>query len=306
MPLGSSPASMRSPLRRPRVSFCPVYLPRSKDSELKIMSDPFDDASGTGAACLANALTRPYFASSQPVRLTPPPLRPSTARRAMAHAVRASHVDYMSAIEAAHATGAARHRMGLALRAVPVNYMSAIDAAQAGGCGGANARGQTLLHAAARDDAVDAAGLALARGTPPTGRDLAGVAPLRACVSSRGPSLRVARLLLRVRAVRASVGDRACDGMAAIHAAAFFGFAEMVRLLVVEGGADVDEVDASGSTPLHIAAALPLRRAAVLRMLVDCGANLRRVDRTGFTPPDVALVSGHDENYTALVRAQAL
>lgn len=219
----------------------------------------------------------------------------------MAHAMRTDHVDYLSAIEAAHATGAARRRMGLALRAVPVNYMSAIDACQQGGGDGANGRGQTLLHAAARDDAVDAAALALARGTPPTGRDLAGIAPLRACVSSRGPSLRVARLLLRVPAVRAAVGDCACDGMAAIHAAAFFGFAELVRLLVEEGGADVDAVDASGATPLHVAAALPLRRGDVLRTLVDCGANLRRVDRTGFTPPDLALVSGHVENYRALV-----
>lgn len=201
------------------------------------------------------------------------------------------------------AAAAARRRMALALRAVPVDYLSAIAAAQAGGVGGANARGQTLLHAAARDDARDAAALALARGVPPAGRDLAGIAPLRACVSSRGPALRVARLLLRVPAVCAAVGDYACDGMAAMHAAAFFGFAQMVRLLVEEGGADVNAVDASGATPLHVAAALPLRRGEVLRALVDCGADCWRQNRAGLTPIDLALVSAQRENSEALLPA---
>lgn len=202
---------------------------------------------------------------------------------------------------AADNAAAARRRMALALRAVPTNYFNAIHAAQNGGVFGENARGQTLLHAAARDDALDAAGLALARGAPPAARDLAGIAPLRSCVGSRGPSLRVARLLLRIPAVRAAVGDYACDGMAAMHAAAYFGFADMVRLLVTEGGADVDALDATGATPLHVAAALPLRRAAVMRALMNCGANPLVQNSAGLKPMDLAVATGQTENYDILM-----
>jgi ankyrin repeat protein len=115
----------------------------------------------------------------------------------------------------------------------------------------------------------------------------------------------VARLLLAVPAARAAVADTACDGMAAMHAAAYFGHVEMVRLLVVEGGADVDGRDAAGSTPLHVAAGLPLRRAAVMTALLECGADLAAKDAVGLVAIDLALATGQAENVDCLRQWEA-
>lgn len=105
--------------------------------------------------------------------------------------------------------------MSRALRSSPPDYLHAVALVQEHGVravDATNSRGQTLLHASARDDAVDYAALLLARGASPVARDISGAQPLRACTEGGSPSLRVARLLCAVQEVRKRINDRGTDG----------------------------------------------------------------------------------------------
>jgi ankyrin repeat protein len=58
------------------------------------------------------------------------------------------------------------------------------------------------------------------------------------------------------------------------------GHLELVRLLVVEFGADVDQPQQSGTTPLMVA--VQASQLDVVRLLLlECGADVNRSDRNG-------------------------
>jgi ankyrin repeat protein len=60
--------------------------------------------------------------------------------------------------------------------------------------------------------------------------------------------------LRRLVANGRNVNERDADGVTALHLAAVNGNVEVLRVLVVELGADKDAKDANGGTPLHLAA----------------------------------------------------
>jgi ankyrin repeat protein len=90
----------------------------------------------------------------------------------------------------------------------------------------------------------------------------------------------------RVRALVDGARERAraysSDGFTALHLAAFFGHAEVARLLVA-AGADVDAISRNPMQvrPLHSAAARGDH--AVMRLLLDAGAEVDARQAGGFT-----------------------
>lgn len=86
------------------------------------------------------------------------------------------------------------------------------------------------------------------------------------------------------------------DGWTPLHLAAFFGHAEVARLLL-DRGADVNARSQSdrfarANTPLHAAAAN--RQVEVARLLVERGADVNARDGSGFTPLALAANSRSD------------
>ena len=95
----------------------------------------------------------------------------------------------------------------------------------------------------------------------------------------------------------------ATDGTALHHLAAI-GDVEAVRL-VLAAGANVNARDASGGTPLHVAARARPTIPRLLRELHAAGANLDATDRYGRTPLHVAAQRGHVGAALALTHARA-
>jgi CubicO group peptidase (beta-lactamase class C family) len=87
-----------------------------------------------------------------------------------------------------------------------------------------------------------------------------------------------------------------------IHMAALQGDTEAVRRAIA-AGADLNQRDAYGSTPLLVAATFG--RIEVARALIAAGADLRLKDRQGSTPLHVAAFLGHPELVRAMVDAGA-
>ena len=79
-----------------------------------------------------------------------------------------------------------------------------------------------------------------------------------------------------------------------LHQAASAGDPERVRLLV-EQGADKDEVDHSGNTPLYLASRFG--HLIVVQYLVEKGTSLDKVNNRGETPLLEAAYEGHLEDH---------
>ena len=92
-------------------------------------------------------------------------------------------------------------------------------------------------------------------------------------------------------------------GWPPLHCAAFAGHADIVRLLVSRGGANVDARDPSGRTALHCAALAG--HVAVARLLIAHGASCDAGDNDGYTPLWLCLRSSEAEGDCAGVE-QAL
>ncbi len=71
----------------------------------------------------------------------------------------------------------------------------------------------------------------------------------------------------------------------------------------IKWGTDIDQVDADGRRPLHVAAAQG--EYVIARMLVKAGAELEALDRDGHTPLQVAILSARPRVAELLVKLGA-
>jgi ankyrin repeat protein len=74
-------------------------------------------------------------------------------------------------------------------------------------------------------------------------------------------------------------------------------------LALAKLGADVNDADEKGRTPMLLAA--QSGRDESVRMLVELGADINRADKDGRTPVWMAAENGHEEAYRALVELGA-
>src|SRR6266536_1675489 len=114
----------------------------------------------------------------------------------------------------------------------------------------------------------------------------------------------VDRLRARLDEDAAVAIARSADGFTALHFAAFFGKAEVARILI-EAGADVDAVadNEMRVQPLHSAAAG--RHLEVCRLLLAAGADVDARQAGGFTPLHAAAQNGDPELVELFLSAQA-
>ncbi len=105
---------------------------------------------------------------------------------------------------------------------------------------------------------------------------------------------RIDRLRERLMDDPASVTAFSPDGFTALHLAAFFGKAEVTRILL-DAGARVDAYTTNGfaNQPLHAAAAG--RHIEVCRLLVAAGADVNATQHGGYTPLHEAAQHGDAE-----------
>jgi ankyrin repeat protein len=94
------------------------------------------------------------------------------------------------------------------------------------------------------------------------------------------------------------------DGFTALHLAAFFGKAEVARLLLEHGaGVDVYTRNPFANQPLHAAAAG--RHMEVCRILIAAGADVNATQHGGFTPLHEAAQHGDVEMVELFLSAEA-
>jgi ankyrin repeat protein len=102
--------------------------------------------------------------------------------------------------------------------------------------------------------------------------------------------LEVVRFL--VKEAGADVNEAYEKGYTALYAAAQERNIAVVQCLVKELGADVNQANRDGCTPLYIAARKG-HMAVVLCLVKECGADINRATHKGFTPLYIAALWGH-------------
>ena len=151
---------------------------------------------------------------------------------------------------------------------------------------------QTDLHIASESGHAAIARGVIERGGDPKRPDRSGRTPLM-IAASRGHVAVAEALMEHDCAIHATATG---DGVSALYAAAANGHIAMVDLLI-RSGAPLDSVDHDNITP--VMAAIAQRKWEIARSLIEAGADLRRVDasgatlrdyaeRRGDTPPDIA------------------
>jgi len=108
-----------------------------------------------------------------------------------------------------------------------------------------------------------------------------------------------------------NVDIRNADQATLLHIAAWYGFAEIVELLV-NASADVNAINHDGWTPLHYALRLPRNEALriglleektqIIEFLISNGANVNAQDKNGRTPlMFLAAFFGHVQHYNQII-----
>lgn len=143
------------------------------------------------------------------------------------------------------------------------------------------------LHAAAKIDRADIAGLLLHRLAHVDGTRTGNITPLMDAVRNDGT--KTAKVLLRFGASTEKMND---DGDAVLHIAAATNHPACV-LLLLDSGARIDAPNKNGQTPLMIAAAHGGLDAA--RLLLARGADQHLVNHEGESALDIALRNADPE-----------
>ena len=114
----------------------------------------------------------------------------------------------------------------------------------------------------------------------------------------------VDRLRARLEEDPGAAMAHSADGFTALHFAAYFGKAEVARILL-EAGAGVNAAadNETAVQPLHSAAAG--RHLEVCRLLLAAGADVNARQATGFTPLHAAAQNGDPELVELFLSAQA-
>ena len=81
------------------------------------------------------------------------------------------------------------------------------------------------------------------------------------------------------------------DGYTAFFWAAYYGHAEVVKLLLTEGNAEVDKSDNDGVTPLYTA--VQNGKTEVVKLLLRGGADANIKTNAGHKPLAIAKSKGH-------------
>ena len=157
-------------------------------------------------------------------------------------------------------------------------------------------KGNTPLHVAAIKNRADIAALLLDAGAAIDTKNRAGETPL--LVATRERHKDCVQLLLQ-----AGADWHASDqlGNTPMHQAARWG--DQITLSLLAKYADVNIVNSSGQTPLHVAT--EFGHADCFFELLKHKANIRLEDRSGNTPLHLAAKEGHTEIVTALLEAGA-
>jgi ankyrin repeat protein len=163
--------------------------------------------------------------------------------------------------------------------------------------------GQTPLHQTAFYGQQEAAICLLDHGADVNAADNEGGTPLM--LAAQEKHLPLVDLLL-IRGADPNHATIHPDGLAerqkALHIASFDGLLEITELLV-EGGANLDQVDEQGASPLHCAA--QQGHLQVVKFLARNGANIHLAYNQGVTPIHAATLCGHREVVDYLVNKGA-
>ncbi|CAD7697307.1 unnamed protein product [Ostreobium quekettii] len=156
-------------------------------------------------------------------------------------------------------------------------------------------QGYTPLQWAALNNRVSVASFLLERGAVPNNADLSGQTPLH-WSAVRG-ALGVAEILLRAGA-RPDLKDN--RGYTVWHVAAQYGQTSVIYHLALKWNMDVGVTDNDGRTPMHWAAYKGF--ADTIRLLLVLGASVSAVDKEGCTPLHWAAIRGKSEAATVLLQ----
>ena len=160
--------------------------------------------------------------------------------------------------------------------------------------------GESALHLAVHQGAVEMVSVLLRAGALVDARDLLDSTPLHWACKSRDAGCCCCRLLL---SAGAPVNAADFRGFTPLAEAASHGSADCVAQLLSHG-ADVHAVDTQGYTPLHATAYCGSIPCAAL--LLEAGASLDAGDNdSGETPTEFAARFGHDDAAAFLAGAAA-
>eukprot|EP00803_Ostreobium_quekettii_P002329 evm.model.scf_1774.5 EVM.evm.TU.scf_1774.5 scf_1774:27209-33158(+) len=156
-------------------------------------------------------------------------------------------------------------------------------------------QGFSPLQWAALNNRVSVANFLLERGASPNSTDGTGQTALH-WSAVRG-ALAVAEILLRAGA-RADITDS--RGYTVWHVAAQYGQTAVIYHLALKWNLDVGVTDNDGRTPMHWAAYKGF--ADTIRLLLVLGASVSTVDKEGCTPLHWAAIRGQSEAATVLLQ----
>ncbi|GMH32807.1 hypothetical protein BSKO_00641 [Bryopsis sp. KO-2023] len=159
-------------------------------------------------------------------------------------------------------------------------------------------QGYLALQWAALNNQVSIISLLLEHGADPNGRDLSGQTPLH-WSAVRG-ALPAAETLLRVGA---RTEQKDYKGYTVCHVAAQYGQTAVIYHLALKWNVDICVVDADGRTPLHWAAYKGF--ADTVRLLLVLNAEFSLADKEGCTPLHWAAIRGNSEAATVLLQGGA-
>uniref|UniRef100_A0A0G4I619 Uncharacterized protein n=1 Tax=Chromera velia CCMP2878 TaxID=1169474 RepID=A0A0G4I619_9ALVE len=101
------------------------------------------------------------------------------------------------------------------------------------------------------------------------------------------------------------VNSKNTEGQTALHHATMKGFAVLIEMLIVEGGADVDAQDSNGNTPLHICSWEWGGQTEPARLLLNAEANVHAKNTQGDTALILAAWKGQDSLVEVLLQQGA-